>query len=584
MDDSTVRLTGAHATALDAQFQQALAWHQQGQWPLAAAAYQAVLEIAPKHFDALRLLGILHIQRGEPGPAIERLQQALCIDTTQANLYLNIGSAQHALQQTEAALQSYAVALQLQPDYAEAHYNRGLALQSLGQLEPAIASYRQALRFNPDFIQAYCNCGATLHLLKHLDEALASYQHALQRQPDHLLALYNLGLVLYDLNRPNEALACYDRALQLKPDFAEALCNYGVALQALNRLDEALACYTRALQLQTEVDAGLAQTQWNAGLCHLLRGELELGWQKYEWGRACGQRGPQRRFEQPLWLGDQPLQGKNILLHAEQGLGDTLQFCRYAPLVAALGATVWLEVQAPLHTLLTQLPGVAGVFEAGAVLPGFDYHCPLLSLPLALRTRLDTIPAQVAYLQSDPAKTAHWSARLASPHQPLIGIAWSGNATHKHDRQRSIPLAELAPLFTRGARFVSLQTELRDSDREVLQHFKVLDVAPDLHDFTDTAALLSCLDRVITVDTSVAHLAGALGKPTTLLLPYAPDFRWMLDRDDSPWYPSMRLIRQRAIGNWGDVIAQVIESLNDATTDCRLTSSALAHGDSFHAV
>jgi len=570
MDHSKLPSIAVQASDLDVQFQHALAWHQQGQWQQAEIAYQAVLEIVPEHFDTLRLLGILHIQRGEPGPAIERLQQALGIDATQANLYLNIGSAQHALQQTEAALVNYAHALQLQPDYAEAYYNQGVALQSLNQLEQAIASYRQALHFNPDFIEAYCNCGATLHRLKRLDEALACYQHALQRQPEHLQALYNLGLVLYDLNRPSEALAYYDRALQLKPDFAEALCNYGVALQALNRLDEALACYARATQLQTELNTGLAQTQWNAGLCHLLRGEFELGWQQYEWGRACGQRGPQRQFEQPLWLGDQALQGKIILLHAEQGLGDTLQFCRYATLVAALGATVWLEVQPSLQTLLAQLPGVARVLGPGDALPHFDYHCPLLSLPLALRTRLDTIPAQAAYLHADPAKSAHWSTRLASQRRPVIGIAWSGNATHKHDQLRSIPLAKLAPLLTHDARFVSVQTDLRDSDRETLQHFKVLDVTPDLHDFSDTAALLSCLDQVVTVDTSVAHLAGALGKPTMLLLPYAADFRWMLDRDDSPWYPSLRLIRQSASGNWDDVIAQVVGSLNKTAIACTI--------------
>jgi len=474
----------SQANDLDARFQRALTWHRQGDWPQALLAYRAVLELAPGHFDALRLLGILQVQQGEHQSAIETLQRALQIDATQADLHFNLGTA--------------------------------------------------------------------LHLLRRLDAARLCYLQALQRQPEHHQALYNLGLVLYELHRPAEALAYYDRALQLKPDSIEALCNYGQALQALNQLDGALACYTRALQLQPD----LALAHWNSGLCRLLRGEFELGWQHYEWGRVCGQRGPQRIFEAPLWLGEQSLQGKSILLHAEQGLGDTLQFCRYAPLVAALGATVWLEVQAPLQVLLSQLPGVTGVIAQGDALPHFDYHCPLLSLPLAFRTRLETIPSQAAYLHADPDKIARWSTYPASSQQPLIGIAWSGNPTHRHDQLRSIPLAQWAPLFALNARFVCLQTALRDSDHELLQQFKILNPAQDLHDFSDTAALLACIDHVITVDTSIAHLAGALGKPTTLLLPYAADFRWLLERGDSPWYPSLRLIRQSVVGVWDDVIEQ----------------------------
>jgi tetratricopeptide (TPR) repeat protein len=543
--------------ACQTQLHQAVELHQQGQLAQAALAYRALLEAEPDHFEARRLLGILHVQRDEHAQAIEQLQQALRLDASQAALYLNLGSAQHALRQSEAALASYAAALQLEPACAAAHYNRGVTLQSMNALEPAIASYDQALQIDPDFVEAYSNRGTSLHGLLRLDEALASYREAVQRQPEHFQAWYNLGLVLHELHRPAEALACYDRALQLKPDFVEALCNYGIALQALNQLDGALACYSRALQLQP----GLAEPQWNSGLCHLARGEFELGWQLYEWGRACGQRGPQRVFEQPLWLGQPSLQGKTILLHAEQGLGDTLQFCRYAALLAALGATVWLEVQPSLHSLLASLPGVAGVMEQGATLPQFDYHCPLLSLPLALRTRLDTVPAAAAYLQADPSKIAAWSQRLGAARRPLIGLAWSGNATHKNDALRSIPLARLATLLAQDATFICVQTDLRDADRATLQQFEVLDISQELHDFSDTAALLACLDHVISVDTSVAHLAGALGKPTTLLLPYAADFRWLLQRTDSPWYPSMRLIRQTSANTWDDVIAQLTASL-----------------------
>lgn len=549
--------------AVDALLQQALALHQQAQWRPAKLAYLTVLERVPAHFEAQRLLGILHFQQGEYADAISRLQHALRIDASQPNLHLTLGNAQQALGQNEAALASYDNALQLQPAYVEAHYNRALTLQMLQRLDSALTAYDSVLRLQPDHLDAHCNRGATLAGLQRTEEALAGYQRALQLDPDHLQARHNLGHALHSLNRPAQALPHYDRVLQLKPDYVEALCNYGLALQALNQLDSALACYTRAAQLQPE----LAIAHWNQGLCHLLQGDFAAGWPKYEWGWASGQRGPRRDFVAPLWLGDQPLQGKHILLHAEQGLGDTLQFCRYVPLVVALGAHVWLEVPAPLQALLGQLPGVTGVLAQGEPLPPCDYHCPLLSLPLACGTRLDTIPAQPAYLRADPAKTAAWAAQLEAqlprPRRPRIGIAWSGNPAHRHDALRSIPLAQLAPLFFGQADFISVQTDLRAADRESLQHFKVLDPSPALHDFSDTAALLAGLDRVITVDTSVAHLAGALGIPTTLLLPYAPDFRWLLERDDSPWYPSLRLVRQTTPGVWDDVIERVAHDLRE---------------------
>jgi len=441
---------------------------------------------------------------------------------------------------------------------AEALKQRGDLLRQAQRPLEALQSYEQALMLKPDFAEALKNRGNALRELGRPAEALASYQQALGVQPDYVDALNNCGVTLQELDRPELAIAYYRQALQLKPEAAGTLTNCGVTLQDLGLPGEALTCYQRALQLQPES----AAAHLGAGLCYLLLGDFANGWQEYEWR---WQTGPYAAFKractEPLWLGLSSLAGKTILLHAEQGLGDTIQFCRYVSELAALGATVLLEVQPTLKSLLAQLPGVAGVYASGEVLPRFDYHCPLLSLPLALRTQLATIPAQTCYLRADPEKTAYWVARLRGSDKPLIGLAWSGNPAHAADHHRSIPLAQLAPFFSGPlagkVNFVSVQTQVRDADRAALSQFGILDVASELNDFTDTAALLAGVDHVITVDTVAAHLAGALGRPTTLMLPYRPDFRWLLERADSPWYASLDLVRQEQRGDWGCAIARV---------------------------
>ena len=558
MDHSTTPAEPSTPSAGDAELEallaQAVALHQQQHWSAAAQAYQAILVRAPRHFKVWRLAALLHFQQGDFDSAIRHLHSALEIEPNHASVYLMLGNAEQGRGRSEAALASYEHAIQLQPGYVEAHYNRALALQTLQRLDEALDAYRQTLQLAPAYVDAYCDIGVVLQTQGSVEAALASYQRALELDPDHLRTLYNLGHALHHSGRPAEALPHYDRALQLKPDYLEALCNYGQSLQTLHQFEGAMACYTRAVQLQPKLAIG----HWNLGLCHLLHGNFTLGWLKYEWGWAAGQRGPRRLFSQPLWLGDAPLAGKRIVLHAEQGLGDTLQFCRYAPLVAALGAQVWLEVQAPLLTLLARLPGMAGVYAQGETPPEADYHCPLMSLPLALRTQLDTIPGQTAYLQADPAKRAKWAARLADCKRPRIGLAWSGNPTHTHDAQRSIPLAYLAPLMDKDICWVRLQTDLRERDQALLQELKLLDFTAEMHDMDDTAALLVNLDRVIAVDTSIAHLAGALGIPTTVLLPYVPDFRWLLERSDSPWYASLSVLRQTTPGDWHEVIQRIV--------------------------
>jgi hypothetical protein len=334
----------------------------------------------------------------------------------------------------------------------------------------------------------------------------------------------------------------------------EALTNLGTAFQAKNDLPAALANYRQAIALRP----ALPQAHFNEAVCLLLAGEMREGWQKYEYRWQCEQRKFKRSFTPPLWLGADSLTGKTLLVYPEQGLGDTLQFVRYVPLLAARGATVLLEVQPRLHTLMNSLPGAKAVYARGEVLPDFDVHCPLLSLPLAFSTTLNDIPASVPYLQAPADKVAHWRERLGSSHAPRIGVVWSGGPYHKTDHLRSIPLEQFKAVLDPNIRFFSLQKEVKEPDAVILAATpEITPLGEQIADFADTAAIIANLDLVISVDTAVAHLAGALGKPTWILLPFAPDWRWLLGRDDSPWYPSARLFRQTTPGDWDSVLQRV---------------------------
>jgi tetratricopeptide (TPR) repeat protein len=361
------------------------------------------------------------------------------------------------------------------------------------------------------------------------------------------------------LYRYDEALASYSLALQICPDHAPAHHARALALQYLQRFDEALVGYQRAQQIKPSY----AEAHFGEGVCRLLAGDFKEGWPKYEWRwRLKDFAAARPLFAQPAWLGREDVRGKTVLLHAEQGLGDTLHFCRYAPVLVEMGARVVLRVQAPLQTLLGSLKGVSQVVSEWEPLPEFDFHCPLLSLPLALNTAvLSDIPAPSSYLWADPEQIQYWQEKLGKAHKPKVGLVWSGNSKYKNDRHRSLPFNELKALFDLDLEFVSLQKEVKPSEMNALQASPVLQVAEELQDFSDTAALVSLLDRVITVDTSVAHLAGALGKPVWILLPYAPDFRWLVGRNDSPWYPTAQLFRQPAFGDWSSVIADLKNAL-----------------------
>jgi hypothetical protein len=440
-------------------------------------------------------------------------------------------------------------------------YNLGVTLQDQGKPVEAIAAYRQAIRIKPDYAEAFKNLGDALREQKRLDEALASYEQALALAPSHAEALYNRGNVLQELRRPEEALASYDRALACKPDYVEACNNRGNALRELKRLDEALASYQSALALRHDY----APAHWNEAIWRLLMADFERGWEKYEWRWELADElwgfGSRPTFAQPAWDGSGDIAGKTILLHAEQGYGDTIQFCRYVPLVAQKGANVILAVQPPLERLLSRFGGAQTVAH-GEEEPAFDLHCPLMSLPRAFHTRLETIPPPVPP-SVPPELTKAWEARLRRPGTPRVGIAWSGRPSHKNDHNRSIPLRAMLGLLDLPIEVVSLQKEVRGEDQDILDAHAagITHFGPALTDFLETAALVASMDVVITVDTAVAHLACTLGRPTWILLPFIPDWRWLLERKDSPWYPTARLFRQPGIADWDSVMQEVVGGL-----------------------
>lgn len=509
-----------------AKLARAVALHQQGELSAAAVLYMQIVRADPAHFDALHLLGVYALQVGDLPTAHSFVSRAL----------------------------------QVQPRQPEALVHFSAILQQQGRPKKALAAIELALDIDPDSVQALSNCAALLSFqLKRPAEALPLLERALLLDACHADAWNNLAYALIALRRYDEALPCAARALRLKPDYPLALYNQGNALQLLNRTAEAMRSYDAALALAPE----LFDAQFGQSACRLLMADLERGFVQYEWRwRKPGYRQHLESYQQPLWLGDAPLQGKTLLVHREQGLGDTLHMCRYAPLLAAQGARVILRVQAPLKTLLAGVAGVHAVIDDADPLPAFDLHIPLLSLPLALRTRLDDIPAAVPYVHADAERAAAWRARLGPSAKPRLGLAWAGNPKHDNDAARSIPLTRIQCLLAPRFDWIALQPDPRAADRALMQELPALrGYAAEQTDFDETAALVAQLDLVICVDTAIAHLAGAMGKPVWLLLPFAPDWRWMLEREDSPWYPSMRLFRQRREGDWDEVLDRVAQAL-----------------------
>jgi tetratricopeptide (TPR) repeat protein len=570
-----------------ALFARAQALHQAGRLEEARALYEQGLAADPRHAEALHLLGYLWFQKGDAARALDligravalqpanpgyRYNRALILKETgrledaaadfrevarlqpaDADAWSDLGEALLALGRPNEALAAWDRALALRPT-PDLHANRGVALRQLGRLGEALAAQDRALALNPADAEAWSNRGNVLKDLGRLDEALASFDRALGVRPAMAPALVNRANVLRDLARLPEALAGYDRAVALDPAYPEAHHHRAVLLMDLQRPAEAVAGFDRAIALRQpypEAEAARA-------MALLLAGDFERGWPAYEHRQLVPPPAAQGR---PPWRGGEPMAGKTVLVWAEQGLGDTIQFSRYAPLLAAQGARVVLQVQPPLPPLLKRLEGV-DVIGTDQTPPPFDRHVPLMSLPLAFGTRLESIPLPAA-LAPEPAKVEAWSQRLGPTARKRIGLVWSGAPGHRNDRHRSLPLERLLAALPPGFDYVSLQKEVRPADQAVLDaRPEVRHFGAQLHDFADTAALVSLMDAVITVDTSLAHLAGALGKDTRLLLArIGQDWRWMTGRDDSPWYPSMRLYRQGVECSWTEPLAAAASDL-----------------------
>jgi tetratricopeptide (TPR) repeat protein len=528
----------------------------QGRLREAEKIYTRVLKAVPDQFDALNLLGTIKAQRGQAGEAYRLISAALKVNPQAPDAWVNLGIVLHALKRDQEALESFDKALALKPGDVDALHQRGNALLALGRAQDALNAFDAVLASIPRHPQARLDRGLAFAALERHPEAVAEFEAALTMSPANPAAHYNLGISLFSLGRYVEAVAAYDRALSRLPDHLKAWNNRGLALQALNRHAEALASYSKALELRKDY----ADAHFNQALALLTTGEFGRGFEKYEWRwRRTGIPAHGRGYGRPLWLGEYPLQGRTILLHAEQGLGDTIMFARYVPVLARAGAKVVLEVQPQLKALLGRIEGAAAVVARGEPLPAFDVHCPLGSLPLALKTEPATIPAEGSYVQAEEARIAKWSPRLEPLGRPRVAIAWSGNAKHMNDRNRSIPLSALASLWSAASvGFVDIQRDLRDGDAELLaREPRVTQIGSQLDDFADTAAVVALVDLVVTVDTSVAHLAGAMGRPVWILVPFSPDWRWTLSGERSRWYPTARLFRQPSLGDWDSVIERL---------------------------
>jgi tetratricopeptide (TPR) repeat protein len=530
----------------------------------ALASYDKAIALKPDFADAHNNRGVALNDLKRFEEALASYDKAIALKPEYAEAYSNRGLALNNLQRLEGALASYDKAIALKPDFAEAHSNRGVALNDLKRFEEALASYDKAIALKPEYAEAYSNRGLALNNLQRFEEALASCDKAIALKPDFAEAHCNRGLALNDLQRFEEALASCDKAIALRPDFAEAYNNRGLALNDLQRFEEALASYDKAIALKPDY----AEAHWNKSLCLLLGRRFEQGWRLYEWRK----KNPQyvkhfaaRSYSQPLWLGEEPIVGKTLFVYWEQGLGDTIQFCRFAKLAEHIGANVVFSAQNCLHGLLKTLsPSITLVKETEAP-PNFDYHCPLMSLPLAFKTALESIPTDTPYLCAEPKRIEKWKQKLGDAGFK-VGIAWQGSKT-KIDIGRSFALTEFFAISQiPNVRLICLQKNEGVKQLNKLPEGMNIESLGEEYDagadaFLDAAAVMENLDLIITSDTAIAHLAGALGRPVWVALKHVPDWRWLLDRRDSPWYPTMRLFRQPTRDDWKGVFSDIANEL-----------------------
>ncbi|MEX0677593.1 MAG: tetratricopeptide repeat protein [Pirellulales bacterium] len=501
-------------------------------------------------------MGLVLAKQQKIDDAIACMRRAVVQAPAFAEAHRSLGILLAGQKNFHEAADSFRRAVEHKPGNAEAHYNLALALQHQNKFEEAEADYRRALELNPQYVHAHNNLAIVLGEQERLDEAEAAFRKTIQVAPDHADAHANLADLLLKRNRPEEAEHCCRRALALSADLTGAQYDLAVALGAQNKRDDAAACYRKTIELAADhVDAHVGLSSML-----LLGGSLAEGWPEYEW-RLKHKDMPKSPLPRPQWQGES-LAGRTILLRAEQGAGDAIQFVRYAGLVKQQGCTVLVGCTPNLKRLLATFPGLDGAVVSGQPLPHYDVHLPMLSLPGIFGTTLETIPAKVPYLFPDEASIAEWRDELGDEQALSIGIAWQGNPAQRRDEFRSIPLARFGGVAgTRGVRLYSLQFGVGREQLNDAADWPLTDFGDRLGDFHHTAALIRNLDLVISCDSAPAHLAGALGVPVWLVVPFAPDWRWMLDRADSPWYPTMRLFRQTRAGDWESAFRQIDEEL-----------------------
>jgi Flp pilus assembly protein TadD len=572
---------------------------RQKRLPEAEAAFRLAVQFQPTNVAAYTNLGTACLEQGRAAEAETWFRQATLIRPDLADGHRLLGTALETASKWKAAETAFRDALRLQPGLAECHYRLARVLKRQNQLAPAEAAYREAVRLRPDHVDGWNNLGVLLadqgrHAdaepcyraavrlqpnnpelhnnlgvalvgLERLDDAEASYREALRLQPDNAAAHNNLGNCLRQHNRLEDAAASLREAIRLKPSYAEAHNNLGIVLAHSGKIAEGMARYDEALRLRPDYP----EAHLNRSLALLSTGDFARGWAEYEWRWKMPTIKPPK-FKQPRWDGS-PLAGRTVLLHAEQGLGDTIQFIRYASLLQALGGRVVLDCPVPLVELAASCPGVSQVVARGSALPPFDVWATLLSIPGLLHTTLETIPAAIPYVKADPERVRYWQQELASVPGLRVGISWQGSKQHRGDRVRSVPLTRFASLAKTGSvRLLSLQKGLGTEQlaEAAAAGWEVLDYGSRTEaSFADTAALMLNLDLIVTVDSAVAHVAGALGLPVWVATPYAADWRWLRHREDTPWYPTLRLFRQPVPGDWDIVFQRLSGALTAQTQD-----------------
>jgi tetratricopeptide (TPR) repeat protein len=562
--------------------------------------YEAAILADPGNAEARQLLGIALTAKGDRARAATVFRRAAELHPGIPSVHFNLGVQLQSQDQHLDAIASFARAVALDPRYSDAMYGMGFSYRKLGRLPEAAREYAKAAGMDHKWVPDLLDAGNELRAAGNLDEAVAAYRQCLAVLPNSAPVLNNLGIALQEQGLVAEAIAAFRQAIAADPLYAEAYNSLAPALQRLNRIDEAIDACLKAAEIDPSLGAAhtnlgnayLAlndvpraleafsravrispgESRFRANLCYayLASGRLREAWPLYEERSLVDGSALMRKLDKPRWKGDADIRGRTLFVHAEQGFGDTIQFVRFSAVLSERGARVVVEVQPELKTLLGAIEGASVVIGKGDPMPPFDLHCPMLSLPLGLETDVDSIPCPAPYIRADPFKAALWDARFPAESARLrVGLVWSGQPRHKNDHNRSIPAILLRPLVANvRARFICLQNEIRQSDKAALADMpEIATACADLTSFSETAALIECMDLVVTVDTAVAHLAGAMGKPVWILLPFAADWRWMLAREDSPWYPTARLFRQPAVADWASVMSRVNDEIGRLAAD-----------------